>query len=244
MNSSGVSETIGYIFVTAIVIVAISTVYVSTYDMLQDTSEDNKVEGLRQSFKRVQNVLSLSTYGGAPLQSIQVEAQGGMFTVQNETQVKVVANSSTVFDEYIGSFNYSYGDMEVCLEGGAIWEDYYGHKSAVSSPRIFIHTTSTQDPSQASKTVVIVVLNKLRGDFSVAGEGSLDLFFNKTTVNTTTFSEPGNVTLNVTSSYAELWNNFFEELPGDSYMDGDKVSFQSYYDKLIITEYEVRISAR
>lgn len=167
MNSRAISETIGYIFITAIVIVAISTVYVSTYDMLQDTSEDHKVEGLRQSFKRVQNVLSLSTYGGAPLQSIQVEAQGGMFTVRNETRIKAVANSSTVFDEYIGSFNYRYGDLEVCLEGGAIWEDYYGHKNAVSSPRIFIHTTSTQDPSQASKTVVIIVLNKLKGEFSV-----------------------------------------------------------------------------
>ncbi len=244
MNSSAVSETLGYILVTALVIVAISTVYVSTYDMLQDTSEDKKIEGLRQSFKRVQNVLSLSTYGGAPLQSIQVEAQGGMFTVQNETRVRVVGNSSTIFDEHIGSFNYRYEDLEICLEGGAIWEDYYGHKNAVTSPRIFIHTTSTQDPSQASKTVVIIVLNKLKGNFSVAGEGSLDFFFNKTMVDTSTYSQPGNVTLNVTSPYAELWNDFFEKLPGDSYVDDDKVSFKSYYDKLIITEYEVKISAK
>lgn len=72
-----------------------------------------------------------------------------MFTVQNETRLKVVTNSSTAFDGYIGSFNYRYDDLEV-----------------------------------------------------------------------------------------------FEELPGDSYLDGDKVSFEAYYDKLIITEYEVRISAK
>lgn len=72
----------------------------------------------------------------------------------------------------------------------------------------------------------------------------MDFFFNKTMVDTTTYSQPGNVTLNVTSPYAELWNDFFEKLPGDSYINGDKVSFKSYYDKLIITEYEVRISAK
>lgn len=77
MNSSAVSEILGYIFVTAIVIATISTVYVSTYDMLQDTSEDKKIEGLRQSFKRVQNVLPLSTYGGLLCKAFRLKYREG-----------------------------------------------------------------------------------------------------------------------------------------------------------------------
>jgi hypothetical protein len=243
MNSKAVSETLGYILILGMVIVAISYVYANTYDILEDTSSKFRVEGLRQSFKRIQNVLSISIYG-APLQSIQVETQGGTFWIGNETQIKIAANSSIAFDGYVNSLKYKYEDLEVALENGAVWEDYYGYKKMVSAPRIFIHTTSTQDASQATKTVAIIILNKLKGSFSVSGKGSLKLIFNTTLVNVTTYSMSGNLTINLTSPYAKLWYEFFKTLPGNSQLSGNKASFSSYYDKLIITEYEVGVEAR
>lgn len=244
MNSKAVSETLGYILVLGIVILAISYAYLNAYYIVENTSSNFRIEGLRQSFKRIQNVLSLSTYGGAPVQSIRVETQGGAFWAENETRIKISANSSIAFDGYVRSLKYKYGNFEMVLENGAVWENYHSYKRMLSSPRIFIHTTSTQDASEATKTIAIIVLNKFTANFSVAGTGPLNLVFNTTLVNTTTYNTPGNMTINVSSPYAELWYEFFETLPGDSQLNGNEVSFASCYDKLVIIEYDVKVDAR
>ncbi len=244
MNTKGVSEVIGYMLIMAVVIAAISMVFLKTNSMVENTSKMFISEGLRQSFKRILNVIAISTYGGAPLQSIQVELQGGSFWLTNETEIRVEVGSIDI-TKYTGSLNYRYEDFKISLENGGVWEEFYGYKQAIEKPRIFIHTTFAKSPSYSTKVVAVIVINRLVGDVSISGEGSVKLIFNTTSVNVTAQDVSSVMNLTVTSPYAELWYEFFDSLPGDAYFNSttSTAKLSVYVDRVVITEYttEVRV---
>ncbi len=244
MNSNGVSEVLGYILIMAIVITAISMVFLKTNTMVEDTSKMFISEGLRQSFKRILNVIAISTYGGAPLQSIQVELQGGSFWISNDTKVKIQVGSINI-TKYTDSLNYRYRDLRISLENGAVWEDYYGYKKAVEEPRIFIQTTFAKSSSYATKVVAVIVINRLVGNVSVSGQGPVKLIFNTTSVNVTTQDVSAVMNMSITSPYAKLWYDFFSSLPGDANLNNttNTATLSVYIDRIVLTEYTTEVSA-
>jgi len=246
MDSKGVSETVGYLLILGIVIASISYAYVHAYSMIEDISSKFKDEGLRQSFKRIQNVLYSSTYGGAKLQSIQVELHGS-FWIANDTYLRILSNSSLstsiLFEGYVRSLNYKYEDFEIVLENGAVWENYQGYKRVVEYPRIFIHTSYKPSPSEHKEKVVVVVINKYVQDFSISGEGSVRLIFNTTSTSFKVYDGPGNVKITVKSPHAKLWYDFFLTLPGDCELSGNIANFTTYYDKLVLAEYDIAVES-
>lgn len=243
MNQRAVSEVLGYMLIMAIVIASISMVYMKVNSMVDNTSEMYISEGIRQSFKRILNVLTISTYGGAPLQSIQVELQGGTFWISNETRVNVTAGNISI-ERYTGSLNYRYEGFLISLENGGVWENYYGYERAIEEPRIFIHTTIAKNPSYSTRVVAVVVINQLVGDVSVSGRGSVKLIFNTTSVNVTAEDVGSVMNLTVTSPYAKLWYEFFETLPGDAYLDNstNTARLSVYVDRIVIAEYTTEVS--
>ncbi|WP_456478853.1 DUF7289 family protein [Geoglobus ahangari] len=243
MNSKGVSEVLGYILILGIVIVAISMVYLKTNSMVENTSKMFISEGIRQSFKRILNVVAISTYGGAPLQSIQVEMQGGTFWISNETKINITVGNLTL-ERYTGALNYRYEGLEVTLENGAVWERYYGYDRAIEEPRIFIHTSFAKSPSYSTKVVAVVVINRLVGDVSVSGEGSVKLIFNTTSVNVTAEDVGDVMNLTITSPYAKLWYEFFDKLPGDAMLNNttNTATLSVYVDRIVIAEYTTQVS--
>lgn len=243
MRDKAVSEILGYMLILSIVVAAISIVYLKVNSMVEDTSEKFRVEGVRQSFKRILNVISISTYGGAPLQSIQIEMQGGSFWISNETRVVLTAGNISV-DEYVGSLNYRLEDFRVTLENGAVWEEYYGYKRAIEEPRIFIHTSYVDSPTGSTKRVAVIVISKLTGNVSIAGEGSVKLIFNTTSVEVFSEEVSGNIHLNVSSPYAELWYEFFNTLPGDARLNGNWANFTVYVDRVVVAKYIVNVKAK
>ena len=244
MNLKGVSDVMGYMLIMAVVIAAISMVFLKTNNMVENTSKMFISEGLRQSFKRILNVVAISTYGGAPLQSIQVELQGGYFWISNETKIRIEYGTEPPVERYTGSLNYRYEDFKISLENGGVWEEYYGYKQAIQEPRIFIHTTFAQSPSYSTKVIAVVVINKLAGDASISGEGPVKLIFNTTSVNVITQDVSGTMNMTVTSPYAELWYEFFETLPGDAYLNStaNTAKLSVYVDRIVITEYTTVVS--
>ncbi len=244
MNSKGVSDVLGYMLIMGVVIAAISMVFMKTNDMVDNTSKMFISEGLRQSFKRILNVIAISTYGGAPLQSIQVELQGGSFWLSNDTEIKIDVGTTSI-EEFPGSLNYRYEDFMVSLENGAVWEEFYDYKNSVEVPRIFIHTTFAKGSSYSTKIVAVVVINKLTGNVSISGKGPVKLIFNTTSVYVITEDVGGTMNITVTSPYAELWYDFFDSLPGDASLNTttNTAKLSVYVDKVVITQYttEVRV---
>ncbi|WP_457591444.1 DUF7289 family protein [Geoglobus sp.] len=243
MNSKAVSEVLGYMLIMAIVIASISVVYMKVNNIVDNTSKMFISEGIRQSFKRILNVMAISTYGGAPLQSIQIEMQGGSLWISNETVISITAGNTSL-ERYTGALNYRYGGYQVSIENGGVWENYYGYERSVEEPRIFIHTTSAKSSSYSTMVVAVVVINRLVGDVSVSGQGSVKLIFNTTAVNVTAQDVGDVMNFTVTSPYAKLWYEFFDKLPGDAYLNNttNTARLSVYVDRIVIAEYTTEVS--
>jgi hypothetical protein len=249
MNTKAVSEVVGYIFVFGIIMTAVTFAYLNITNLVQDTSEKYRVEGLRESFRRIQNVFFLSTYGGAPLQSIQIEFQGGVLYIANNTRVRILFNDTPVVDEYVGTLNYKYKDYVVTVENVAVWEDYYGNKRTIMNPRIFVQRVQTQGPSGATQTIVMVVVSILKGNLSMSGEGSVNLIFNSSVREVIFNTTPGILRMEVTSDYAKNWCEFFHDLTSDVSPTTctpaiSQTEMRVYYDRAIVTVYETRVETR
>ena len=246
MNNKAVSEIVGYIFVFGIILSAVTYAYINVNNLVKDTTDKYRVEGLRESFKRIQNVFFLSTYGGAPVQSIQVEFQGGYLYLANNTTGRILLNNTPVVSGRIGSLDYKYKGYHVSIENGAIWEDYYGYKSVIMEPRIFVQRVETQGASGAYRTVVMIVVSKLTGNISIAGAGSVNLVFNSTVKKVIYNTTPGYLKLQIKSPFAENWYDFFQTLSSDVKYDAGNstAEMQVYYDVVIITVYETEVTVR
>uniref|UniRef100_A0A7C3M967 Uncharacterized protein n=1 Tax=Archaeoglobus fulgidus TaxID=2234 RepID=A0A7C3M967_ARCFL len=245
MNSKAVSEVVGYIFVFGIILTAVTYAYLNVNHLVKETTDKYRVEGIRESFKRVQNVFFLSVYGGAPLQSIQVEFQGGHLYIENKTTVRIEVENSPIWEGDVRALSYELGDYKIVIENGAIWEDFYGYKRTVMNPRIFVKKVEVPGASGANYTVVMVVVDRLVGDVSIAGYGSVNLVFNTSVERVIYNTTPGYLNFSVSSPYYEKWYDFFQELTGDVFRDPltNTARMTVQYQKLIVTVYETEVRA-
>lgn len=245
MNERAVSEIVGYIFVFAIVLSAISYVYINVSNIVKDTSEKYRVEGLRESFQRIMNIFFLSTYGGAPAQSIQMELQGGTLSIRDEPHIELKVNSTTILDTNTKSLVYEFKDYSISIENGAIYENYYGYNRTILDPRIFIQKVEVRGVSGIEQNVTMVVIYMLNGNLSISGMGAIDLIFQSRVKDSRFVETPGVLTMNITSPFAENWHEYFANTLGvPSKINNNKVSVSINFDKAIITIYEVNVTYR
>jgi len=241
-DSKAVSEVLSYIFVFAIVVAVVSIVYLQVNNIIDDTKDKMKIEGLRQSFKRVQNVIQITAYSDAPSQTIEFELQGGSLYLRSEPVFRIVVENETI-PVTAGSLTYEFEDYLITYENGGIWESYYGDHRMVAEPRIFIHHRS-----EDNQTIIVVVVTKLSGSFSYSGYGSVRLDFEKTNTSVDVYNLNGNLRIYYgNSTFADKWEEFFQTRKT---VDGNVASVQvdtlhDYaqfsFNKLIITTYEVSV---
>jgi len=241
-DERAVSEVLSYIFVFAIVVAVVSIVYLQVNNIIEDTKDKMKIEGLRQSFKRVQNVIQITTYSDAPSQTIEFELQGGSLYLRNEPDFTIIVENDTI-PVVTGSLTYEFEDYMITYENGGIWESYYGDHRIVSEPRIFIHHRNIDN-----QTIIVVVLTRLNGSFSYSGSGSVRLDFEKANTSVETYNLNGNLRIYYgNSTFADRWEDFFQNIKT---VEGNVASVQvdtinDYaqfsFNKLIITSYEVTV---
>jgi len=252
MNSKGVSEVVGYIFVFGIVLSTLAYAYIHVSNLIKDTSESYRVEGLRESFKRVQNVFFLSAYGGAPVQTLQIELQGGNFYVDDDPAIKVTVTtiSEPVINGKVGSIVFKYGDYKVVVENGAVFEDYYGYHRTVVDPRIFIQQVEIEQVSGAKGNVTMAVFYIVNGNLSISGYGPVELIFSSRVRDSYFFDTSGTINITVTSEFSERWWEYFRNrlgiatTPNSPPSPGEPVSVQINFDRAVVTVYEVNVSYR
>jgi hypothetical protein len=243
MMENGVSEVLSYIFVFAIVVSVVSIVYLQVNNLIDETRDKMKIEGLRQSFKRVQNVIQLTTYSDAPSQTIEFELQGGSLYLENRPVFTIMVDNDS-YNITTGSLTYSFGDYSITYENGGVWETYYGEQRIVGEPRIFIHHRNVDN-----QTIIVVVITRFNGTFSYSGEGSLRLDFEKKNTSIDVYEFNGNLRIYYgNSSYVDKWEEFFQDLKtvegnlASIMVDTDNDYAEFSFNKLIITTYLVDVN--
>lgn len=241
MNEKAVSEVFSYMLIFGIVIATIGIVYTQVYTSTMETSHKFKVEGIRESFRKIYNVFVLSVYGGASVQQIQIELQGGHLFTENRTYVRVKIGDEN-FEFYTKSLNYQLGDYRISFENGALWDGYYGYNRSVQTPTIYIKTVQVPQASGMEK-VLVIVLNELESDISIAGEGSVLIVFNSTLETSRLYSGGKNVEFEVKSPYADLWENYLSNFGTVDRFD-NTVKLETLSGSVILTVYKTDIKIR
>ncbi|MCS7143936.1 MAG: hypothetical protein NZ879_02820 [Archaeoglobaceae archaeon] len=241
MNEKAVSEVFSYMLIFGIVIATISIVYTQVYTSTIETSQKFKVEGIRESFRKIYNVFVLSVYGGASVQQIQIELQGGRLFTENSTYVRVKVGDDT-FEFYTRSLNYQLGDYRISFENGALWDGYYGYNRSVQTPAIYIKTVQVPQASGMEK-VLVLVFNDLENEVSVAGEGALLIVFNSTLETSKLYSGGKNVEFEVKSPYADLWEEYLRNF-GTVDRLNNTVKLETFSGSVILTVYKTNITIR
>ncbi len=241
MSEKAVSEVFSYMLIFGIVIFTISMVYSQVYTSTVETSHKFRIEGIRESFKKIYNVFVLSVYGGANVQQIQIELQGGSLKVENSTHVTLRVGDES-FDLYLKSLNYQLGSYQISFENGALWESYYGYNKTVQTPAIYIKIVQVPQAS-GNERVLVIVINKLENDLSITGEGSLVILFNSSLEASRLYTRGQVIEFEITSPYAELWEEYLSNF-GDVIRDNNTVKLETTAGTVVLTVYKTRVETK
>ncbi|MEM4616591.1 MAG: hypothetical protein QXY19_06270 [Archaeoglobaceae archaeon] len=249
MNSKGVSETLGYFFIFGVVITTVAYAFIHVTGVVQDISDKYKVEGFRESFKRIQNVFFLSAYGGAPMQTLQVEMQGGKFYLSSKPKLKIEIvtddGAQNIIDADIGALNFEYGNYNISIENGAVYENYYSYQRTLVDPRIFIHQMEVQGTPGSFHKVLTMIVYKVSGNLSVSGMGALEMIFASKLNNSILEDRSGVVVLTIeNSAFSNEWCKYFTSLTNSVSCDSGNVIASILFDKLVIAIFDVDVRYR
>ncbi|MFC4449801.1 DUF7289 family protein [Halorussus aquaticus] len=254
MDRRGVSETIGFVFVFALVTASIGVVYTTGIGGLEDAREDEQLTNTVRAFDVLADNVADVTHEGAPSRATELKLSGATLGFGDPVRVEVQANDTDsdanltvgrtarplVYDAPSGEVVYSMGatfrvdggNAAMRTEPGLVVDD---RRSVV--PLVVTYPKSDSGGVGGSSTVLLVAYRQ-----SVGVAGQLD----------TGSDAADEVRVNVTveSSRAAAWGRYFESMgmtPPDSNpaaadaADGE-VTYQFYTDGLLVSDSVVEFS--
>lgn len=243
-DDRAVSETLGYILILGVVIMVTSAAFVNSYSVITDTREKVKSESMEQGFRKIQNIVEYTAYSKNPQKSIRLLVNEGTISVKegNTMNITVNASGSTLYSKTseMGLIEYEYKDYTVAFENGGVWKKSLEGTTIVSEPRIFIYREQI-----GNEIVTFVSLTQIQGQGSVGGHGFVNVLVKYNSSETRTYNNSGYIHLNLTSEYAEAWDDYFEGMREglenntvlQTRLNGNSIEASIYYDKLVLTEY-------
>lgn len=209
-QEDAVAESIGFIYIFAIVILSMSLIYVTGYPMLQSSMDDSIFESTEQSFIILQSDMKMVAFDHVPLKNLQIQLQGATILATENSNITIEYADESLY-MVTGEIEYQKNDKFLTYENGGIWKRYPDGGIIVSSPRIYTGTING-----ANITTIGVVL--IQGDSAgsgvsgVSGNGivTLSLKYNESIINKT--SGLVNVTLRINSTYASEWKSYLESI--------------------------------
>ena len=206
-KESAVAETIGFIYIFAIVILSMGLIYVMGYPTLQSSMDENIFESTEQSFIVLQSDMKMVGFDQVPVKSLQIQLQGATLSVTENSNITIdyVGNESGTLSNVTGEIEYRKNDNFLTYENGGVWKRYPDGSIMVSSPRIY---TTTMEGTNITTIGVV----SIQGASLVSGKGvvTFSMIYNESIINKT--SSPVNVTLRINSTYATEWKSYLESI--------------------------------
>jgi len=213
-SESAVSEVIGFIMVFSIVMLAISAIYAVGYPTIQSSKENSQFRNMEQSFMVLQSDINTVAFDQAPVRTLKTSLGGGSLTVYPDAgwiNVSTTTDPPYTCNVNIGAIEYEKNGRRIAYEGGGVWEKYPGGSAIkISEPRIFVQEVE----GNRSVSVSIINISSENGISSVGGEGTASVTVRSipSTYLLNISYSPGDVTIVVTSDYADAWKMYFDEI--------------------------------
>ena len=226
---------------------AIGVIYAVGYPCIQSSKKNTQFQNTEQSFMVLQSDIKMVAFDQAPVKTMKTSLGGGSLTVNSSKgHIKVENATGTIwYDGTIGAIEYEKNGRSIAYEGGGVWEKYpAGSAIKLSEPRIFAHNTS-----DGNRTVFVSIINISSDLSSVGGEGTASVVVrlnNRSSspyINST--STPENVTIVVTSDYADAWERYFNDIKKEGdYVNttgANEVTATIGYDTLVVNAHVIEV---
>jgi len=206
-NDDAVSEVIGFIYIFAIVVLAIGFIYATGYPTLQSSMDASIFENAEQSFVVLQSNMKMVSLSQVPVKNLILKLHDATISITSESDITIEYDSNILYYP-TGEIEYSKDNKVITYQNGGVWKSYPIGQIMVTHPYIY---TSTMNNTNIT-TISVVSIN---GNTSVGGRGIVTLNMQHNTSTLTTTSTPVNVTLKINSTYAPLWENYLESIGFD-----------------------------
>lgn len=201
-KDAAVAETIGFIYIFAVVIISMSLIYVMGYPMLQSSMDESIFESTEQSFIVLQSDMKMVAFDQVPVKSLQIQLQGATISVTEKSNITIEYPGYNV--TYVtGEIEYNKNDRFLTYENGGVWKRYPDGKIIVSNPRIY---TSTMNGTNITTISVV----SIQGASFVSGQGivTFGMRQNESVPPIIKTFSSGNLTLRINSTYAKEWRSY------------------------------------
>jgi hypothetical protein len=208
-NDSGVSESLGYILVFAIVLTGIAGIVFFGVTMLNDAKDRNNFQNVQQGLTVVQSDMKRVAVEKAPLKTTKMHVEGGVLATNFSSSALRVDFNGYVYDQKIGNITYysSNGQKMLSIENGGLWQSYGGSLSdlGIAPPRIF------SSPENDAIVINVIRLSGTDTSFSGVGTANLVMEYVGNHVYTYTSAVPADVTITIDTAYPNAWTRFIQD---------------------------------
>lgn len=203
-KDDAVSETIGFIYIFAIVILSMSLIYAMGYPALQSSMDASIFESAEQSFIVLQSNMKMVAFNQAPVKNLKIKLHSSTLSITSNSNI-TIEYTGGVLSYPTGEIEYRKGDRVLTYENTGVWKTYPSGRIMVSRPQIY---TSTMNNTNIT-TITIITIN---GNTSAGGSSIATLSMKHNTTSITTSTTLTNVTLKINSTYAPQWADYLESI--------------------------------
>ncbi|MBE9491583.1 MAG: hypothetical protein IMY70_01750 [Bacteroidetes bacterium] len=204
--------------VLTIVILSLGIITLYAQPILDKTKNDLYFSNMEQSFvllySDTNNIASeKSTISTRDMNLINAP----IFFNPNSTQITILTETHEPITFKTGSIEYNNNELKFSLENGALLSSYSTGTLMIREP--FIYTIKNSNGN-----VTIIDLIMLEGpDFSVGGTGIVRIIQQKNYSESYISQQQQNISINITSQYAEGWAHYFEKQGYDVTIESSNV---------------------
>lgn len=226
-SESAVSESVGFILITGIMVAAIGIILIIGYPALQNWIGDGHMQNMERGFIVLGNNIDRIMSQNAQMQSVELNLNGGSIMTTDTGTFNI---SYTYFDTSHNlqtkseSWNmmtiiYNYhGNRHVGYEFGNVVENIGSDGYSLSGPK-FVEG----DP------FIIPITDLYGGNTAVGGEGvsKVTIYGRRSAINMT--SNVCYINMSVKSDFYKAWESYFKKLNMDTRVDDSlKVAYGNY----------------
>jgi hypothetical protein len=234
------SETLGFVFVFALITLTVGTVYALGVPALQGAQADERDNNMERAFEVLDDNIEDVARNGAPSRATEIKLAGGSISIVGETTVSVSVTDTTdssindTFSMTTRRISYNSGDgTTVSYSNGAIIRSDDGNAVMRSDPNWIVDDDRTVIP-------LIVVFGESERD-SLGGETTILILTDRSSQGLAGQFDTGNeaeVNVTVESSNAAAWAAFLEREgmdPVDADPTDGNVTYQFRTDTLHVS---------
>lgn len=242
-SQRGVSETLGFVFIFAIIISMVGLVYASGISGLQDARDAERVENAGRAFDVLAHNIEDISHRGAPSRATEIKLADAQLGLRNPSIIEVTAHVQGDPDDNVSveatadPIRYTVGGNESFVyENGAVIRQDGGASVMRREPatRItdadtvipVIVTTGTEDSAIGGTTTVLVRTAQSSTEVAVANS-----------------SVKWDGWYNVTTKRTDAWEEYLSSFEAtDCSVSGETVSCEFETDRLYVTQYRISVT--